>query len=95
LNLPYSHDVSLVDWIDYKKRLAATTPEAAADRAIKLVRPDQNIFVVTSPGYITHDALCPPFINSIVARTQRHVTELVHPDEVIFEHAGLEWLAPK
>jgi hypothetical protein len=92
LNLPYSHDVSLVDWQDYKKRLAATTPEDAAGRAVALVRPDQKIFVVTSPGYITHDALCSPFINSIVARTQRHITELVHPQEVIFEHAGLEMI---
>ncbi len=92
LNLPYSKDVELIDWYDYKKRLASTTPEAAAKLAIAMAKPSQRIFVVTSPGYITHDALCPPFINSIVANTGRHVTELVHADANIFEHAGLEEL---
>jgi hypothetical protein len=93
LTLPYSHVVTRVDWYDYKKRLAATSPEAAAARAVLLVRPNQRVFVVTSPGYVTHDSLCPPFINSIVARTRRHTVELVAPDENIYEHAGLDELS--
>ena len=94
LNLPYSHTVTLVDWYDYKKRLAETTPEAAAARAVHSVRTDQRIFVVTSPGYTTHDALCPPFIDSIVEHTGRHASDLVAPDANIFEHAGVYELSP-
>ena len=50
--------------------------------------------MVTSPGYITHDALCPPFIDSIVEHTRRHVSDLVAPDANIFEHAGVYELSP-
>ena len=39
LNLPYSHTVTLVDWYDYKKRLAATTPGAAAVRVVHSAGP--------------------------------------------------------
>ncbi|HEY3834162.1 MAG TPA: glycosyltransferase family 39 protein [Acidimicrobiia bacterium] len=95
LDEPYSHTVTLVDWYDYKKRLAATTPDAAAVRAIHSVQPQHRIFVVTSPGYTTHDALCPPFIDSIVEHSQRHATSLVAADANIFEHAGVYELSPR
>ncbi len=91
--LPYSRVVTLVDWVDYTKRLDATTPDAAAERVLSLVRPSQRVFVVTAPGYITHDALCSPFVNAIVARTGRRITEVVRPNQDIYEHAGLDELA--
>ncbi len=85
---------TLVDWVDYKARLAA--PDNAPDQAARrtLARAGAHaIFVVTSPGYITHDALCPVFLQDVDAFGHRTVDLLVAPDGTIFEHAGVEELA--
>jgi mannosyltransferase len=85
--------VGLVDWVDYVARLDANPPDLAARRV--LARAGAHaIYVVTSPGYITHDARCPVFVQDLVALGHRRATPLVAPNATIFEHAGLEVLAP-
>jgi 4-amino-4-deoxy-L-arabinose transferase-like glycosyltransferase len=81
--------VTLVDWVDYKARLEANPPDVAAQRVLAKAGP-HTIFVVSSPGYITHDVRCPVFIQDLVAFGHRRGSLLVAPDGSIYEHAGVE-----
>jgi 4-amino-4-deoxy-L-arabinose transferase-like glycosyltransferase len=83
--------VTLVDWVDYRARLDANPPDVAARRALARAGA-HTIFVVSSPGYITHDVLCPVFIQDLVALGHRRGQVLVAPDGTIYEHAGVERL---
>ncbi len=83
--------VGLVDWVDYVARLNANPPELAARRAFALAG-KHAVFVVTSPGYTTHDALCPAFVTDLAVLAKRRVDVAVGPDAVTFEHVGLSIL---
>ncbi|MEZ5178403.1 MAG: glycosyltransferase family 39 protein [Acidimicrobiales bacterium] len=54
----------LVDWVDYKARLRAVTPEAFAQEVLDRAGPRQ-IFFVYSTNYETHRDLCPAIYNAL------------------------------
>jgi hypothetical protein len=91
---PSSRVVGLVDWVDYVERLDRITPERAADATLALASQKATIWLVTSPGYITHDGRCIPYLRAIVDRGHRTAHELVTVDPDVYEHAGLYELAP-
>ena len=91
---PAARNVALVDWVDYVARLDAVTPERAAAATVAAARPGATIWVVTSPGYITHDARCMPYLRAVASRTGRTPREVVAVDPDVYEHAGLYELAP-
>lgn len=89
-----ARSIGLIDWVDYTKRLDANPPDVVARRVLALAH-GHSIFVVSSPGYITHDARCPAFVQDLVAIGHRRVELLVAPDAATYyEHAGVERLAP-
>jgi hypothetical protein len=76
-----------VDWVDYKAKLAQADPVAFAKEALARA-PGKTLWLVTSPGYITHPVACQTLSN-VFARTRGRDTR-VSPDERIFEHPGLQ-----
>ena len=79
--------VALVDWVDYTKRLGEISPIEAATRTLKLAGP-HSIFVVSSAGYITHDALCPSFVTALATLSGRDPRYVIASNPEIFEHGG-------
>ena len=92
--LPASSNVELVDWVDYVARLDSVSTKRAAVATLSLAGPHAAIWIVTSPGYITHDARCTPYIDAIAQLGRRQATSVVTPDADIYEHAGLYLLRP-
>jgi hypothetical protein len=86
--------VGLIDWVDYTDRLAANPPNVAAQRVLQLAG-NKNIFVVTAPGYITHDVVCPEFLDQVAEHGHRTRKQLLAPDPQLFEKAGVVLLAPR
>ncbi|MFN8017779.1 MAG: glycosyltransferase family 39 protein [Acidimicrobiales bacterium] len=54
----------LIDWTDYKARLAKASPERFAQQLLDRAG-DRNIFLVYSTSYITHEETCPALFNAI------------------------------
>lgn len=89
-----SRSVELVDWVDYVERLDRVAPERAATATLDLAGATATVWVVTSPGYITHDGRCMPFVQAIAHQGRRTPREVVTIDPEIYEHAGVYELAP-
>ena len=84
---PSFGDPSLVDWVDYKARLASVDPQAFARQALARAG-THTLWFVTSPGYITHPVVCQTLSNVFAASRRRIVR--IGPDERLFEHPGLQ-----
>ena len=87
-------NVGLVDWVDYVERLKRVPMATAAERVVRRAG-EHTIFVVTGTGYLTHDALCPGFVNELAARSRRVSVPIVAPNIETFEHAGAIEFAPR
>jgi mannosyltransferase len=77
----------LVDWVDYKKRIAATDPVQFAQHVLAEAG-NRTIWLVTAPGYSTHTGKCEAM--TTVFGQHRQFTQRVVPDETIFEMPGLQ-----
>jgi mannosyltransferase len=76
-----------IDWVDYKKRLAAADPNAFARAALARAG-DHTLWYVSAPGYITHVGTCEALSNALAeARARIQKTE---SDPVIFEKPALQ-----
>jgi hypothetical protein len=82
---------TLVDWVDYNDRIAATPPATFA-RAVLARAAGRTIWLVTAPGYQTHATQCNDL--SVELGPNRLVEQVVFPDEVVFEKAGLRRFTP-
>jgi hypothetical protein len=78
---------AFVDWVDYTKVLARADPVAFAREALVRAK-GHTLWLVTSPGYITHPIACQTL--STVFATERNRDIRISPDERIFEHPGLQ-----
>jgi hypothetical protein len=76
-----------VDWVDYKAKLAKADPVAFAKEALQRAQ-GHTLWLVSSPGYITHPVSC-QMISTVFAGA-RNRTISVSPDERLFEHPGLQ-----
>lgn len=79
-----------VDWVDYKERLARTSPEAFASDLLARAG-NHRIFLVYSTSYETHRVICPALFNAI--GRVRPPEPLSEPTEV-FEPAAVVLFAP-
>jgi hypothetical protein len=76
-----------VDWVDYKKRLAASNPSAFAGAALRRAG-SHTIWYVSAPGYITHVGTCETISDALASartRVQRTLS-----DTRLFEKPGLQ-----
>ena len=78
---------AFVDWVDYTSRLARADPQAFAREALARAG-NHTLWLVTSPGYITHPVVCQTLSTLFTVARRRQVR--VGPDERIFEHPGLQ-----
>jgi uncharacterized membrane protein len=78
---------AFVDWVDYKARLARTDPAAFARQA-RARAGSHTVWLVTSPGYITHRASCDTLAEGLAAGRTPSIR--VSPDVRIYEHPGLQ-----
>jgi len=77
----------LVDWVDYKKRVAAADPEAFVRKALERAG-THALWLVSTPGYLTHPVVCGQLSTLFAAARARQTP--VAPDEDLFEHPGLQ-----
>jgi mannosyltransferase len=80
-----------VDWVDYKKRLAAADPAAFARAALARAGA-HTLWYVSAPGYITHVGVCEGISDDFAAartRVQRTLS-----DDKIFEKPELQMFPP-
>ena len=77
----------LVDWVDYTARLGRADPTAFARDALARAR-GHTLWLVTSPGYITHPVVCGT-LSGLFAQSRSRDVRVV-PDDRIFEHPGLQ-----
>jgi uncharacterized membrane protein len=47
-----------VNWIDYRDRIARTSPQEVADKLLKRAGSDATIWLVSTPGYLGFDQKC-------------------------------------
>jgi hypothetical protein len=76
-----------VDWADYKKVLAHADPHAFARDALARAG-THTVWLVTTPGYLTHPVVCGT-LSSLFTEARLRETP-VAPDERLFEHPGLQ-----
>ena len=76
-----------VDWVDYKKRLAASNPSAFAGSALRRAR-SHTIWYVSAPGYITHVGTCETISDALASARSRVQRTL--SDNRIFEKPALQ-----
>jgi len=76
-----------VDWVDYKKRLAAANVQQFARKALTLAA-GRTLWYVSAPGYITHPGTCEALSDAFAAKRTR--TQLTLSDEKIFEKPALQ-----
>jgi len=76
-----------VDWVDYKKRLAAANPAAFARAALARAG-SHTLWYVSAPGYITHVGTCEAISDAFAAVRPR--TQLTLSDVKIFEKPELQ-----
>jgi mannosyltransferase len=78
---------AFVDWVDYKARLARANPTTFA-REVLARAGSRTVWLVTSPGYITHGVVCDTLAATLAAtRTQRVI---LGSDARLYEHPGLQ-----
>ncbi len=81
-----------VDWVDYKAVIERADPVAFVRQALQRAG-DHTIWYVSSPGYITHAAVCGAVSDLLAGHRAR--LDVVVPDEHLYEHPGLqEFRAP-
>ncbi len=76
-----------IDWVDYKKRLAAANPATFAREALARAG-THTLWYVSAPGYITHPGTCEALSDDLAAsrtRLQRTLSE-----DKIFEKPALQ-----
>jgi mannosyltransferase len=76
-----------VDWVDYKKRLAAADP-ATFSRAALTRAGDHTLWYVSAPGYITHTGKCES-VSAEFAKARPLVQRTLSKDK-IFEKPSLQ-----
>ncbi len=76
-----------VDWVDYKKRLAAANPATFARAALARAG-SHTLWYVSAPGYITHVGTCEAISDAFAAARMRLQRTL--PDATIFEKPALQ-----
>lgn len=81
----------LVDWVDYKERLAAVSPEAFAEQVLERAG-DRQIFFVYSTNYQTHEDLCPALYNALGAE---RVPEVLTQPSDAYEWASVVRFTPR
>ena len=72
----------IVDWVDYRRATAATTPHAFAQRVIVLAG-DKPFYLVWSVGYGVHQT-CVELRSQLIAASGRHPTLLVTGRKLIY-----------
>ncbi|MDQ1461186.1 MAG: mannosyltransferase, partial [Actinomycetota bacterium] len=78
---------ALVDWVDYKKVLAAAKPAEFARAALARARA-HTLWFVSAPGYITHVGVCEGLSDDFAAVRTRQQRTL--SDNKIFEKPALQ-----
>lgn len=76
-----------VDWVDYKKRLAAASPAAFAKAALARAG-SHTLWYVSAPGYVTHVGTCEAISDAFAASRARIQRTL--SDVKIFEKPELQ-----
>jgi hypothetical protein len=87
VTFPSFRGPELIDWVDYKERVAAADPEAFAREALERAGPNA-LWLVSTPGYRTHPVVCGTLATLFGAA--RAGTTPVAPDDKLFEHPGLQ-----
>jgi hypothetical protein len=77
----------LVDWVDYKERVAAADPARFVRDALERAG-THTLWLVSTPGYLTHPVVCGTLSTLFAASRARETP--VAPDEELFEHPGLQ-----
>jgi uncharacterized membrane protein len=77
----------IIDWVDYKARLARANVNEFAAEATRRAG-DGRIWYVSAPGYITHPGTCEELSNVLAADRDRR--QLTVSDEQIFEKPALQ-----
>jgi mannosyltransferase len=80
-----------VDWVDYKERLRAVSPEAFAEQVLERAG-DQQVFFVYSTNYLTHQDVCPAIFNALGAHRVPQV--LTQPSRA-YEWASVVRFTPR
>ncbi len=78
---------ALVDWVDYKKRLAAADPAAFARSALARAGA-HTLWYVSAPGYVTHAGTCEA-LSADFGRARTMVQRTLSEDK-IFEKPSLQ-----
>ena len=73
---------SIVDWRDYKAALAATSPQAFAQRVTTLAG-DKPFYLVWSVGYGVHQT-CAELRGQLISASGRHPTRLVAAKRLVY-----------
>lgn len=81
---------NLVDWVDYKKRLAAANPITFAHEALARAG-THTLWYVSAPGYLTHVGTCESLSDEF-ATARTRVQRTVSKDK-IFEKPALQMFA--
>jgi mannosyltransferase len=77
----------LIDWVDYKKRLAAADPATFARAALARAG-SHTLWYVSAPGYITHEGICEA-LTADFAKVRDPVQRTLSKDK-IFEKPSLQ-----
>jgi len=80
------HPGVLIDWVDYRKRIASERIPAFAANILAEAG-NRTIWMVTAPGYRTHVGLCERM--AAIFAKRRIATTRVTPDNQLFEIPGL------
>jgi uncharacterized membrane protein len=87
VTFPRLESPKFVDWVDYKDRNAAASPDDFAQKVAARAG-DHNIWLVWSPGYRTFDNKCEMIINALASSRGGGET-LVRPNDNLYEFMGL------
>jgi len=78
---------ALIDWVDYKKRLAAADPAAFARAALARAGA-HTLWYVSAPGYITHAGICEA-LSTDFGKARTEIQRTLSQDK-IFEKPSLQ-----
>jgi mannosyltransferase len=94
IGYPRFTNPAIVDWVDYKQALAATSPQAFAQRVTTLAG-DKPFYLVWSVGYGVHQT-CAELRGQLIAASGRHPTQLVAGKRFVYYQSMnlLEYKAP-
>jgi hypothetical protein len=90
LELPSEPDPSVINWVDYRERVAAIQPRATASRIEAYLKadPGASVWWVATWDYRTHARVCGPLYDRLLAALG--LPTVLVPDVGAFEHPGLE-----